>query len=57
MKLTVVGNGAIGTLAAIYAKRLGGIDEVEIIGERHLATVQADAPLWDPQNTRIRAAL
>lgn len=34
MKLTVVGNGAIGTLAAIYAKRSGGIDEVEIIGER-----------------------
>ena len=31
--------------------------EVEIFGERHLATVQADAPLWDPQNTRIRAAL
>jgi glycine/D-amino acid oxidase-like deaminating enzyme len=34
VKLSVVGNGAIGTLAAIYAKRTGGIDEVEIIGER-----------------------
>jgi dimethylglycine dehydrogenase len=29
--------------------------EVEIYGERHRATVQPDAPLWDPQNERLRA--
>jgi dimethylglycine dehydrogenase len=29
--------------------------EVEIYGERHRAIVQADQPLWDPQNERIRA--
>ncbi|MGB5560567.1 MAG: FAD-dependent oxidoreductase [Paracoccaceae bacterium] len=29
--------------------------EVEIFGERFPATVQADAPLWDPKNERIRA--
>jgi dimethylglycine dehydrogenase len=29
--------------------------EVEIFGQRHPATVQADAPLWDPANARIRA--
>ncbi|MDO5757813.1 MAG: FAD-dependent oxidoreductase [Rhodobacterales bacterium] len=29
--------------------------EVEIYGERFAATVQPDAPLWDPQNERIRA--
>lgn len=29
--------------------------EVEIFGERFLATVQGDAPLWDPQNDRLRA--
>lgn len=29
--------------------------EVEIFGERFAATVQADAPLWDPTNERIRA--
>ncbi|MHA7776869.1 GcvT family protein [Roseibium sp. M-1] len=29
--------------------------EVEIYGERHRAVVQADQPLWDPQNERIRA--
>ena len=29
--------------------------EVEIYGERYKATVQADQPLWDPQNDRIRA--
>ncbi len=28
--------------------------EVEIYGERRPATVQADAPLWDPDNTRLR---
>ena len=29
--------------------------EVEIFGQRHVATVQPDAPLWDPKNERIRA--
>ncbi|MBZ8118489.1 FAD-dependent oxidoreductase [Roseovarius sp. LXJ103] len=29
--------------------------EVEIYGHRHRATVQTDAPLWDPQNERLRA--
>ena len=33
----------------------GGRVEVEIFGERFAATVQADAPLWDPANQRIRA--
>ncbi|WP_282062418.1 GcvT family protein [Roseobacter litoralis] len=28
--------------------------EVEIYGQRRRATVQADQPLWDPQNERIR---
>jgi dimethylglycine dehydrogenase len=29
--------------------------EVEILGVRYPAQVQADAPLWDPKNERIRA--
>jgi dimethylglycine dehydrogenase len=29
--------------------------EVEIYGERCRATVQPDAPLWDPKNERLRA--
>ena len=29
--------------------------EIEIYGEKYTATIQEDAPLWDPQNTRIRA--
>jgi dimethylglycine dehydrogenase len=29
--------------------------EVEIFGTRYPAVVQADAPLWDPKNERIRA--
>ncbi|WP_297772313.1 FAD-dependent oxidoreductase [uncultured Roseovarius sp.] len=29
--------------------------EVEIFGERVPATVQPDAPLWDPQNERLKA--
>ena len=29
--------------------------EIEIFGERFAATVQLDAPLWDPANARIRA--
>jgi dimethylglycine dehydrogenase len=29
--------------------------EVEIFGERFVATVHADEPLWDAKNERIRA--
>jgi dimethylglycine dehydrogenase len=29
--------------------------EVEVFGTRYPAVVQEDAPLWDPQNSRIRA--
>ena len=29
--------------------------EVEVFGERLPATVQPDAPLWDPRNERLRA--
>ncbi|VAV91946.1 Sarcosine dehydrogenase, partial [hydrothermal vent metagenome] len=29
--------------------------EVEIYGQRCKAVVQADAPLWDPKNERLRA--
>ena len=29
--------------------------EVEIYGTRYAAVVQADAPLWDAKNERIRA--
>ena len=35
--------------------RPGAEVEVEIFGRRHAAIVQADAPLWDPTNERIRA--
>jgi len=29
--------------------------EIEIFGERRAAVVQADRPLWDPENARLRA--
>ncbi|MBS3647613.1 FAD-dependent oxidoreductase [Pseudaminobacter sp. 19-2017] len=29
--------------------------EIEIFGERFAATVQGEAPLWDPENQRLRA--
>ncbi len=29
--------------------------EVDIFGTRHACTVQADAPMWDPENARLRA--
>ncbi len=29
--------------------------EVEIFGKKYRAIVQADAPLWDPDNKRLRA--
>ncbi|MCG6903094.1 MAG: aminomethyltransferase family protein, partial [Rhodobacter sp.] len=33
----------------------GSVLEVEIFGTRYSATVQADQPLWDPKNERLRA--
>jgi dimethylglycine dehydrogenase len=45
---------ALGMLRADLA-RPGTEVEVEIFGERRRATVQADAPLWDPTNERLRA--
>jgi len=29
--------------------------EVEIFGQKRLATVQEERPLWDPENERLRA--
>ncbi|PUB18474.1 GcvT family protein [Yoonia sediminilitoris] len=29
--------------------------EIEIYGEKYTATIQEDQPLWDPENTRIKA--
>ncbi|MEP2640838.1 FAD-dependent oxidoreductase [Roseobacter sp.] len=45
---------ALGMLRADLTKP-GTVVEVEIYGKRCKATVQADQPLWDPQNERIRA--
>jgi dimethylglycine dehydrogenase len=45
---------ALGMLRADLTKPGTGI-EVEIYGERFPATVQPDAPLWDPENERLRA--
>ncbi len=45
---------ALGMLRADLARE-GTRIEVEIYGERFPATVQADAPLWDPKNERVRA--
>jgi dimethylglycine dehydrogenase len=33
----------------------GGKVEVEIFGERFVATVHADRPLWDPENERLKS--
>jgi len=33
----------------------GTVVQIEIYGEKHNATIQADGPLWDPKNERIRA--
>ncbi|MEN0041542.1 MAG: aminomethyltransferase family protein, partial [Pseudomonadota bacterium] len=33
----------------------GEVLEIEMYGKRYPATVQADQPLWDPRNERIRA--
>ena len=45
---------ALGMLRADLA-RPGTEVEVEIFGERRPAVVQADGPLWDPANARLRA--
>ena len=45
---------ALGMLRADLSEP-GTIVEVEIFGERRVAVVQKDEPLWDPRNERIRA--
>ncbi|MCV0424202.1 MAG: FAD-dependent oxidoreductase [Roseibium sp.] len=45
---------AMGVIRADLAKA-GTEVEIEIYGKRLKATVQPDAPLWDPENERIRA--
>jgi dimethylglycine dehydrogenase len=50
----VGGSVALGMVRADLAVA-GTQLEVEIFGERVNATVQPDAPLWDPENARIRA--
>lgn len=45
---------ALGTLRADLAAP-GTRVEVEVFGERLPATVEPDAPLWDPANERLRA--
>ncbi|MEL6206311.1 MAG: FAD-dependent oxidoreductase [Pseudomonadota bacterium] len=45
---------ALGMVRADLAEP-GTALEVEIFGERYPAVVQADKPLWDPENARIRA--
>jgi dimethylglycine dehydrogenase len=45
---------ALGMIRADLAQP-GTALEVEIFGTRHPATVQPDAPLWDPRNERLRA--
>ncbi|MEM8627473.1 MAG: glycine cleavage T C-terminal barrel domain-containing protein, partial [Pseudomonadota bacterium] len=45
---------ALGMLRADLATPGTQID-VEIYGEKYPATVQPDAPLWDPENARLRA--
>ncbi|SIT90658.1 dimethylglycine dehydrogenase [Yoonia rosea] len=45
---------ALGMLRADAAVP-GAKVHVDIYGERYIATIQEDQPLWDPQNMRIRA--
>ena len=45
---------ALGMLRADLTEP-GTTVEVEIFGDRHAATVEPDAPLWDPENARLRA--
>ena len=46
-----IGLGMVRTDLAVAGAEL----EVEIFGKRCRAVVQADEPLWDPQNERLRA--
>ncbi len=43
--------GMLRTDLAVPGNRI----EVEIYGERYVATVEEDRPLWDPDNARLRA--
>ncbi|PXW72402.1 dimethylglycine dehydrogenase [Loktanella sp. PT4BL] len=45
---------ALGMLRADAAVP-GAKVHVDIYGERYIATIQEDRPLWDPENSRIRA--
>lgn len=45
---------ALGMVKSALAKA-GTVVQIEIYGEKYNATIQADAPLWDPKNERIRA--
>ncbi|MEM6422300.1 MAG: glycine cleavage T C-terminal barrel domain-containing protein, partial [Pseudomonadota bacterium] len=45
---------ALGMVRADLAQP-GEALEIEIFGTRRAATVQPDAPLWDPENARLRA--
>jgi len=45
---------ALGMLRA-DANVAGNKVEIEIYGQRYTATVHEDAPLWDPENARIRS--
>ncbi|WP_400083685.1 FAD-dependent oxidoreductase [Yoonia sp. R78084] len=45
---------ALGMLRADAAVP-GAKVHVDIYGERYIATIQEDLPLWDPENSRIRA--
>ncbi|MFK7901253.1 MAG: FAD-dependent oxidoreductase [Nitratireductor sp.] len=45
---------ALGMLKTELAAE-GSTLEIEIFGKRYKAIVQADAPLWDPKNERIRS--
>ena len=45
---------ALGMVRADLTER-GARVEIEIFGERRAATVHGDAPLWDPQNSRLKS--
>jgi dimethylglycine dehydrogenase len=45
---------ALGMLRADLIE-VGAKLEIEVFGQRYSATVQADEPLWDPANERLRA--
>lgn len=47
-------NIALGMIRADLAEA-GASVEIEIYGQRYKAVIQADGPLWDPKNERLRA--